>query len=125
MLIERFQIDPGQLPIVLCPGGQLLRNPGEIELARCLGLLRPIDSDRVYDVVVVGAGPAGLATAVYAAPRASQSLFSIADRFRRSSRRIGQDRKLSRLSDGNQRHGADGACLPSGAEIRSRDGDPR
>jgi len=66
-LIERFQVDPGQLPIVLCPGGQLLRNPGEDELARCLGLVGPIDPNRVYDVAVVGAGPAGLATAVYAA----------------------------------------------------------
>jgi thioredoxin reductase (NADPH) len=66
-LIEHFHIDPGQLPIALCPGGQLLRNPGENELARCLGLVRPIDPDRVYDVAVVGAGPAGLATAVYAA----------------------------------------------------------
>jgi thioredoxin reductase (NADPH) len=65
-LIERFQVDPGQLPIVLCPGGQLLRNPGEIELARCIGLVGPIDPNRVYDVAVVGAGPAGLATAVYA-----------------------------------------------------------
>src|SRR6516164_9431055 len=67
VLIERFHIDPGQLPIVLCPSGQLLRNPGEDELARCLGLVRPIDPDRLYDVAVVGAGPAGLATAVYAA----------------------------------------------------------
>jgi thioredoxin reductase (NADPH) len=67
VLIERFHIDPGQLPIVLCPSGQLLRNPGEAELARCLGLVRPIDPERLYDVVVVGAGPAGLAAAVYAA----------------------------------------------------------
>jgi thioredoxin reductase (NADPH) len=66
-LIERFHIDPGQLPIVLCPGGQMLRNPSEDELARCVGLVRPIDPKRVYDVAVVGAGPAGLATAVYAA----------------------------------------------------------
>jgi thioredoxin reductase (NADPH) len=66
-LIERFHVDPGQLPIVLCPNGELLRNPGEIELARCIGLVGPIDPDRVYDVAVVGAGPAGLATAVYAA----------------------------------------------------------
>jgi thioredoxin reductase (NADPH) len=65
-LIERFHVDPGQLPIVLCPGGQLLRNPSEIELARCIGLVGPIDPKRLYDVVVVGAGPAGLATAVYA-----------------------------------------------------------
>jgi thioredoxin reductase (NADPH) len=67
ILIERFHIDSGQLPIVLCPGGQLLRNPGEDELARCLGLVRSIDPKRLYDVVVIGAGPAGLATAVYAA----------------------------------------------------------
>ena len=52
---------------MLCPGGQLLRNPGEDELARCLGLVRSDRSERLYDVVVVGAGPAGLATAVYAA----------------------------------------------------------
>jgi thioredoxin reductase (NADPH) len=66
-LIERFNVDPGQLPIVLCPGGQLLRNPSEIELARCIGLVGPIDPDQIYDVAIVGAGPAGLATAVYAA----------------------------------------------------------
>jgi thioredoxin reductase (NADPH) len=66
-LIERFHVDPGQLPIVLCPGGQLLRNPGEDELARCIGLVGPIDPNRIYDVAVIGAGPAGLATAVYAA----------------------------------------------------------
>jgi len=66
-LIERFHVDPGQMPIVLCPGGQLLRNPGEDELARCIGLVGPIDPDLVYDVAVVGAGPAGLATGVYAA----------------------------------------------------------
>jgi thioredoxin reductase (NADPH) len=65
-LIERFHVDTGQLPIVLCPGGQLLRNPTEPELARCIGLLGPIDANRLYDVIVVGAGPAGLATAVYA-----------------------------------------------------------
>jgi thioredoxin reductase (NADPH) len=65
-LLERFHVDPGQLPIVLCPNGQLLRNPGESELARCIGLVGPIDPNRVYDVAIVGAGPAGLAAAVYA-----------------------------------------------------------
>ncbi len=65
-LIERFHVDTGQLPIVLCPRGELLRNPTESELARCIGLLGPIDPSRLYDVVIVGAGPAGLAGAVYA-----------------------------------------------------------
>ncbi|HEU0134678.1 MAG TPA: FAD-dependent oxidoreductase, partial [Allosphingosinicella sp.] len=66
-LVERFHVAPEELPIVLCPGGQLLRNPTEACLARCLGLVGPIDPDRLFDVAVIGAGPAGLATAVYAA----------------------------------------------------------
>src|SRR5258706_9119536 len=65
-LLERFHVDADELPIVLCPGGQLLRNPSEGELARCIGLVKPIDPTRVYDVAIVGAGPAGLATAGYA-----------------------------------------------------------
>ena len=65
-LIERFHIDSRELPIVLCPNGQLLRNPSEVELARCIGLVKPIDPDKIYDVVIVGAGPAGLAASVYA-----------------------------------------------------------
>ncbi|HYW15399.1 MAG TPA: FAD-dependent oxidoreductase [Allosphingosinicella sp.] len=66
-LVERFHVADEELPIVLCPGGQLLRNPTEACLARCLGLVGPIDPDRLFDVAVIGAGPAGLATAVYAA----------------------------------------------------------
>ncbi|MER8429390.1 FAD-dependent oxidoreductase [Mesorhizobium caraganae] len=66
-LIGHFHVDPHHLPIVLCPNGKLMHNPGDTELARCIGLLRPIDPDKVYDVAIVGAGPAGLAAAVYAA----------------------------------------------------------
>jgi thioredoxin reductase (NADPH) len=66
-LVERFHIDPSQLPMVLCPNGELLYNPGEIELARCIGLVSPLDPERVFDVAIVGAGPAGLGAAVYAA----------------------------------------------------------
>ncbi len=65
-LIERFHVDEAALPIVLCPAGALLQNPTEDKLARCIGLVRPIDADHVYDVAVIGAGPAGLAAAVYA-----------------------------------------------------------
>src|SRR5215831_857401 len=66
-LIERLHIDATQLPVVLCPNGELLRNPTEAELARCLGLVSTVDAARLYDVAVVGAGPAGLSAAVYAA----------------------------------------------------------
>ena len=66
-LVSRFSVAEEELPIVLCPAGQLLRNPSEDQLARCVGLIGSIDSDKLYDVVVIGAGPAGLATSVYAA----------------------------------------------------------
>ena len=66
-LIERFKIDEHHLPIVLCYDGELLRNPAENDLARCLGMVGPIDATKLYDVAIVGAGPAGLAAAVYAA----------------------------------------------------------
>ena len=73
-IIERFRIERDQLPIVLCPNGQLLHNPDEDELARCIGLVRSIDANLIYDVAIVGAGPAGLAAAVYAG---SEGLSSI------------------------------------------------
>jgi thioredoxin reductase (NADPH) len=66
-LIARFDVDEHHLPIVLCANGKLLRNPSESEIGRCIGLVRPIDSEKLYDVAIVGAGPAGLAAAVYAA----------------------------------------------------------
>jgi thioredoxin reductase (NADPH) len=66
-LIDRFHIDPHHLPIVLCANGKLLHNPTEDQLARCTGLLRQVDANKIYDVAIVGAGPAGLAAAVYAA----------------------------------------------------------
>jgi thioredoxin reductase (NADPH) len=65
-LLERLHVTPGEWPIVLCAGGQVLRNPSEVQLARCIGLVSAIDTDRVYDVAIVGAGPAGLAASVYA-----------------------------------------------------------
>jgi len=66
-LLDRFHIAESELPIVICPGGALLRNPPEPELARCLGLLVDLDPTRIYDAIIVGCGPAGLAAAVYAA----------------------------------------------------------
>jgi thioredoxin reductase (NADPH) len=65
-LIERFHIELEQMPVVLCPSGKLLHNPPESVLARCIGLVGEIDQDKLYDVVVIGAGPSGLATSVYA-----------------------------------------------------------
>ena len=66
-LVERTGVLPEELPLVVCPSGAMLRHPSNEELAACLGIVPTIDPDQLYDVAVVGAGPAGLATAVYAA----------------------------------------------------------
>ncbi|HEX5263761.1 MAG TPA: FAD-dependent oxidoreductase [Phenylobacterium sp.] len=66
-LIERMGVHPEELPLMVCPNGSVLRRPTNAEAAACLGLIIPLDPEKVYDVAVVGAGPAGLATAVYAA----------------------------------------------------------
>ncbi|MEO7277307.1 MAG: FAD-dependent oxidoreductase [Sphingomicrobium sp.] len=65
-LVDRFHVAPEELPIVLCPGGEMLRNPSEGQVARCIGLIGALDGDKLYDVAVIGAGPSGLATSVYA-----------------------------------------------------------
>jgi thioredoxin reductase (NADPH) len=66
-LVERLGIDRSELPICICPDGTMLRRPTEKELAKCQGLLPHFEQNSEFDVAVVGAGPAGLATAVYAA----------------------------------------------------------
>lgn len=66
-MIAPYRDCPESWPLVLLPDGRLLRNPDEAEVAEALDMLGEAASDRVYDVAVVGAGPAGLATAVYAA----------------------------------------------------------
>ncbi len=67
VLVERFNVSMEELPIAVCPDGEVLRNPSESELAQCLSMVPDFRLDRPYDVAIVGAGPAGLATAVYAA----------------------------------------------------------
>jgi thioredoxin reductase (NADPH) len=66
-LVARHASGPDDLPLVVCPGGAILKNPGDIALGRYLNVLPNSIRERGYDVAVVGAGPAGLATAVYAA----------------------------------------------------------
>jgi thioredoxin reductase (NADPH) len=66
-LLGQLGVAPAELPIVVCRGTRVLRNPGKAELADCLGFNASVDRSRVWDLVVVGAGPAGLAAAVYAA----------------------------------------------------------
>jgi thioredoxin reductase (NADPH) len=66
-LIELFELTPDQLPAAIAPHHCVMRNPSTAYLADALGLTEALDPEQVYDVAVVGAGPAGLAAAVYAA----------------------------------------------------------
>jgi thioredoxin reductase (NADPH) len=66
-LIARYSPSPSDWPLAVTAGGIVLRNPGETELARALGMIGGPAGNRIYDVAIVGCGPAGLATAVYAA----------------------------------------------------------
>jgi thioredoxin reductase (NADPH) len=66
-LLDGLGIEPDQTPVVIASGGEILRNPTEAELGRALGLGSPGPSPPLCDVVVVGAGPAGLAASLYAA----------------------------------------------------------
>jgi thioredoxin reductase (NADPH) len=66
-LIARYSPSPTDWPLVVTADGTVLRNPGETELARALGMIGGPAGNKTYDVAIVGCGPAGLATAVYAA----------------------------------------------------------
>jgi thioredoxin reductase (NADPH) len=73
-LLERFHVKIEDIPVVVCRGTVVLKNPSNEEVASCLGMNQEIDDDRLRDVIVVGAGPAGLAAAVYAASEGLDAL---------------------------------------------------
>jgi thioredoxin reductase (NADPH) len=66
-LLDNFQIDASNIPVLICRGQVVLRNPNNQEIADCLGFNEPIDQTKARDLVIVGAGPSGLAAAVYGA----------------------------------------------------------
>jgi thioredoxin reductase (NADPH) len=67
LLLDRFHVPTGDVPVVICRGTAVLRNPTNEKIADCLGFNASIDQTHVRDIVIVGAGPAGLAAAVYGA----------------------------------------------------------
>ena len=118
-LLERISASTADFPLVICPDGTVLRAPDENQVASQLGWLPEFDPrDDVYDVAVVGAGPAGLATAVYAA---SEGLSVAVLDCRAPGGQAGREfahRELSRLSDRHLRSGARRARVRAGAEVR-------
>jgi thioredoxin reductase (NADPH) len=66
-VLDQFRIRVEEIPVLICRGELVLRNPSNAEAAECFGLNAGIDEEAVYDLIVVGAGPSGLAAAVYGA----------------------------------------------------------
>ncbi|WP_262300073.1 FAD-dependent oxidoreductase [Microvirga sesbaniae] len=73
-LVAKLGVMADDWPLLLCPDGTLLRNPSDAEAATCLGMLPDLDPAKVYDVAIIGAGPAGLATAVYSSSEGLSTL---------------------------------------------------
>ena len=67
VLLDRFHVTAADIPVVICRGDLVLRNPTNEQVADCLGFNETIDQTHVRDLVIIGAGPAGLAAAVYGA----------------------------------------------------------
>jgi thioredoxin reductase (NADPH) len=73
-LLDRFHVKLDQVPIVICDDHSVFRNPSTQDVAACLGMNMAVDSSQVRDVVIIGAGPAGLGAAVYAASEGLETL---------------------------------------------------
>jgi len=66
-MLDQFHVSAADVPVLICLGATVLRNPSNAQIADCLGFNDAVDQSRVNDLVIVGAGPAGLAAAVYGA----------------------------------------------------------
>lgn len=66
-LLDSFQVSASEIPVLICRGQIVLRTPSNQEIADCLGFNEPIDQAHVQDLIIIGAGPSGLAAAVYGA----------------------------------------------------------
>src|SRR5438309_1946288 len=73
-LLDRFEVKMSEVPVVICNGINVMRNPAPLKLADCLGLNAGIDELQVRDLIIIGAGPSGLAAAVYAASEGLDAL---------------------------------------------------
>jgi thioredoxin reductase (NADPH) len=73
-LLDSFHIAPSEIPVVICRGQVVLRNPTNHQVADCLGFNETIDQTHMRDLVIIGAGPSGLAAAVYGASEGLDAL---------------------------------------------------
>ena len=109
--------------MVICNGDTVLRNPSTHELAKCLGLNANITATEVRDLQIAGAGPSGLAAAVYGASEGLDVLMIETEFSRRAGGIELQDRKLSGVPHRNYRARTGRPCDGAGAKIWSQDVD--
>ncbi len=121
-LLDRFHVGVEDVPVLICRGDRALRNPSNQQIAECLGFNVTIDQTHLRDLVIVGAGPAGLAAAVYGASEGLDVLRAGDRRPRWTGRFELEDRELPGLSDRHFWQRARGAGLHPGTEVR-RPGD--
>ena len=74
-LLDHFRISTSDTPVLICRGETILRNPTNQQIAECLGFNQAVDETQVRDLIVIGAGPSGLAAAVYSASEGLDVLF--------------------------------------------------
>ncbi len=73
-LMDAFNVNVGEIPVLICQGRDVLRNPPNRKVAECLGFNEAVDPAKVHDLVIIGAGPSGLAAAVYGASEGLNTL---------------------------------------------------
>ena len=117
-LLERFRVRVEDVPVVLCGRGTVLRNPSKRQVAECLGFSPSLDETRLHDTVVIGAGPSGLAAAVYAA---SEGLDIVVVEAEAPGGQAGYSSKIRELPRLPNRHLGPGPCqfrLRASREVR-------
>ena len=122
-LLDRFGVGVGDVPVLICRGSVVLRNPTNARIADCLGFNEAIDEGRLRDLVIVGAGPAGLAAAVYGASEGLDVLVLETDA---PGGQAGSSSKIENylgFPDGHFGPGARLAGAHAGGEVRGGDGD--
>jgi thioredoxin reductase (NADPH) len=84
--MDSFRVSASEIPVLICRGQLVLRNPANQQIADCLGFNESIDQTQVRDLVVIGAGPSGLAAAVYGASEGLDVM--VLETSRRAVRRV-------------------------------------